>query len=103
MVSEVSDETVRKALIAEVRSVSESFEKSVSTAEGISDKKKQSERLSSAVAEFNGSMGSLEVRLKKASRSQSFNKPSAPKLSFQDDELSLRAADASRFLEENGI
>ncbi|MFZ3233598.1 MAG: hypothetical protein WA194_09030 [Patescibacteria group bacterium] len=87
----------------DARSVSESFERSVSSAEGIADKKKQSDVLSFAVAEFHKSMKSLEVRLGKEVRSQASGKPSVPSVRFKDDDLSLRSADASRFLEESGI
>lgn len=87
----------------DARSVSESFERSVSSAEGVADKKKQSDVLSAAVAEFNKAMKTLEVRLGKEIRSQASGKPSVSKTPFKDDDLSLRSADASRFLKENGI
>lgn len=101
--SKVFDEASRIALMNDARTVSESFERSVSSAEGIADKKKQSDVLSSAVAEFNKSMKSLEVRLGREVRSQASGKPSVPMTPFKDDDLNLRSADASRFLEESGI
>jgi len=89
--------------VKDARSVSESFERSVSSAEGIADKKKQSDVLSSAVSDFNKSMKVLEVRLNREVRSQASGKPSVPIVPFKDDDLNLRSADASRFLDESGI
>lgn len=69
----------------------------------MTDKKKQSEALSAAVAEFNKSMKALEIRLNGEIRSKISDKPSVPSVRSREDDLSLRLADASRFLEESGI
>lgn len=55
----------------EIRAASEAFEKTVSSVEGLLDRKRQSETLNSAVTEFNKSMKALEVRIQKEIRSQS--------------------------------
>lgn len=102
-VSKLLDPASREAFSKSVRSVSEAFEKSVSTAERVTDKKKQSDLLSAAVADFNSAMKTLDSRLAKELRLQRSGKVPTAAPRSSDDDVALRSADASRFLEESGI
>ena len=99
-VSRLLDPAAREALSRSVRSATESFEKSVSAAEGVADRKKQSDMLSAAVSEFNSSMKSLDSRLTKELRAEKSGRVPAKIPKAADDDVVLRAADAARFLEE---
>ncbi|MFB0964837.1 MAG: hypothetical protein QMC36_03995 [Patescibacteria group bacterium] len=100
-VSKLLDPNSRESFSKAARFVSETFEKSVSAAEGLADRKKQSDLLSSAVAEFNSAMKTLESSLMKELRAQRSGKAPVAALRSSDDDVVLRSADASRFLEEN--
>lgn len=100
-VSKLLDPDSRESVSKAARSASEAFEKSVSAAEDVADRKKQSEMLSSAIAEFNATMKALDARLAKELRIQRSGKPRSHLPRHSDDDLALRSADASRFLEEN--
>lgn len=102
--SKIFDTGTRDRLIRETRSAAEAFEKSVREAEGVADKRKQSDKLSLAVSAFNVSMKNLDVRLAREVRLQTSGKI-APRRPFSaaDDDFHLRSADAARFLSESGI
>lgn len=100
-VSKLLDPASRESFSMAARSAFEAFEKSVSAAERIADKKKQSDLLSTAVAEFNSVMKTLDSRLAKELRLQRSGKIPASSSHASDDDVLLRSADASRFLEEN--